>query len=124
MNISLETIITAVLSTIIGIAIFFIKKWMSDIESQISKNDDNAFKYSERVQSKLENLENNLRNGLHSTDTQIEIIKQQSQHINKKVDHIEKINDSIIGINGKIIQLESKVETLGKVIHIVREKKQ
>lgn len=124
MNLSLETIITAVLSTIIGIAIFFIKKWMSDIESQISKNDDNAFKYSERVQSKLENLENNLRNGLHSTDTQIEIIKQQSQHINKKVDHIEKINDSIIGINGKIIQLESKVETLGKVIHIVREKKQ
>lgn len=124
MNLSLETIITAVLSTIIGIAIFFIKKWMSDIESQITKTDNNAFKYSERVQSKLENLENNLRNGLHSTDTQIEIIKQQSQHINKKVDHIEKINDSIVGINGKIIQLESKVETLGKVIHIVREKKQ
>lgn len=123
MNLSIETIVTAVLSTIIGIAIFFIKKWMSDIEDKLEKTDTNAFKYSEKVQSKIENLDKSLTNAIHSTDTQIEVIKQQAQHINKKVDNLEKINDSIAGINGKIIQLESKVETLGKVIHIVREKK-
>ena len=114
MTISLEVIVTTVLSTIIGIAIFFIKKWMSDIEDKLEKTDNNSFKYSERIQTKLETLQNNVTNGLHATDMQIETIKLQSIHINKKVDNIEKISESINGLSGKVILLESKI-TYGKM---------
>jgi len=123
MTISLEVIVTTVLSTIIGIAIFFIKKWMSDIEDKLEKTDNNSFKYSERIQTKLETLQNNVTNGLHATDMQIETIKLQSIHINKKVDNIEKISESINGLSGKVILLESKMENLGKVIHVIRKEK-
>ena len=123
MTISLEVIVTTVLSTIIGIAIFFIKKWMSDIEDKLEKTDNNSFKYSERIQTKIETLQNNVTNGLHATDMQIETIKLQSIHINKKVDNIEKISESINGLSGKVILLESKMENLGKVIHVIRKEK-
>lgn len=123
MNISLEVVVTSVLSFIIGIAIFFIKKWMSDIEDNINKVDSNSFKYSERIQTKVGELEKNLTNGLHSTDKQIEVIKSQFVYIQKKVDNIDKIPEAINTMNGKIIQIETKMEALGKVIHIVRKEK-
>jgi len=118
-------IVYALLTTIsflVGILGYFLNRWVQELDSSIDTIKTEVKISTEKINDKLQLVQNDLTKVSISSTSAYSLLKQNSTNMAKEIEKLEKLHENINELTKKVIVTETKVENLGKVILVDSKK--